>query len=151
MVADYVTVCCGFLEYTGLVADSASSHLVSSQDSVFDESRYTENPVPERSGSVSEELRGNLQQKPAELISSYLLEPHVLEPHLLEPHLLEPHLKEDVIRKLLESIKQPVDKKKESKGLVPRKKPRDLPPLDLGILVPGKQHGAKLSAESSVG
>ena len=31
----------------------------SSQDSVFDVSRYTENPVPKRSGSTSEELRGN--------------------------------------------------------------------------------------------
>ena len=31
--------------------------------------------------------------------------------------------KEDVIRNLLESTKQPVDKKKESKGPVPTKKP----------------------------
>ena len=38
----------------------------SSQDSVFDVNRYTENPVFERSGSMSEELRGNLQHKPAE-------------------------------------------------------------------------------------
>ena len=45
--------------------------------------------------------------------------------------------KEDVIRNLLESMKQPVDKKKESKGFVPTKKPRNLPPLDLGTLVPG--------------
>ena len=29
----------------------------SSQDSVFDVNRYTENPVPERSGSTSGELR----------------------------------------------------------------------------------------------
>ena len=36
--------------------------------------------------------------------------------------------KEDVIRNLLESMKQPVDKKKQSKGSVPTKKPRDLPP-----------------------
>ena len=36
------------------------------QDSVFDESRHTENPVPERSGSRSEEVRGNLQHKPTE-------------------------------------------------------------------------------------
>ena len=35
---------------------SASS---SSQDSVFDANRYTENPVPERSGSTSGELRGD--------------------------------------------------------------------------------------------
>ena len=31
----------------------------SSQDSVFDVNRYTENPVPKRSGSTSEEHRGN--------------------------------------------------------------------------------------------
>ena len=31
----------------------------SSQDSVFDVNRYTENPVPERSGSTSGELRGD--------------------------------------------------------------------------------------------
>ena len=31
----------------------------SSQDSVLDESRYTENPVPARSGSTNEKLRGN--------------------------------------------------------------------------------------------
>ena len=38
-----------------------------SQDSVFDErSRYTKNPVSERSGSASGELRGNLQHKPTE-------------------------------------------------------------------------------------
>ena len=36
-----------------------TSSTSSSQDSVFDVSRYTENPVPERSGSTSEELRGN--------------------------------------------------------------------------------------------
>ena len=45
--------------------------------------------------------------------------------------------REDVIRHLLKSMKQPVDKKKESKGPVPDKKPRDLPPLVLGIPVPG--------------
>ena len=38
----------------------------SSQDSVFDFSRCTENPVPERSGSTSEELRGNPTHKPTE-------------------------------------------------------------------------------------
>ena len=43
--------------------------------------------------------------------------------------------KEDVIRNLLESMKQQVDKE-ESKGLVPTKKPRDLFPFDLGTLVP---------------
>ena len=38
----------------------------SSQDSVFDVNRYTENPVPERSGSSSEELRGDSLHKPTE-------------------------------------------------------------------------------------
>ena len=46
--------------------------------------------------------------------------------------------KVDVIRNLPESMKQPVEMKKESKGPVPTKKPRDLPPLDLGTLVPGE-------------
>ena len=47
--------------------------------------------------------------------------------------------KEDDIRNLLESMRQPVDKKKEFKGSVPTKKPRDLPPLDLGTPVPGEK------------
>ena len=38
----------------------------SSQDSVFDVSRYTENPATERSGSTSEELRGNPLHSPTE-------------------------------------------------------------------------------------
>ena len=38
---------------------SPTSSSSSSQDSVFDVNRYTENPVPERSGSTSEELRGD--------------------------------------------------------------------------------------------
>ena len=38
----------------------------SPQDSVFDVSRYTENPVPERSGSMSEELRVDPMHKPTE-------------------------------------------------------------------------------------
>ena len=37
-----------------------------SQDSEFGTSRYTENPVPERSGSTSEELRRNPLHKPTE-------------------------------------------------------------------------------------
>ena len=41
-------------------SSSSSSH-----DSVFDACRYTENPVPERSGSMSEQLRRNLQHKRA--------------------------------------------------------------------------------------
>ena len=38
----------------------------SSQDSVFDVNRYTENTVQERSGSTSDELRGNPMHKPTE-------------------------------------------------------------------------------------
>ena len=43
------------------------------------------------------------------------------------------------IRNLLKLIKQPVDEKKESKGPVPTKKPRDLFLLDLGTPVPGEK------------
>ena len=42
---------------------TSSSSSSSSQDSVFDVNRYTENPVPERSGSTSEELQRNRKQK----------------------------------------------------------------------------------------
>ena len=38
---------------------SSTSPSSSSQDSVFDVNRYTENQVPERSGSTNEELRGD--------------------------------------------------------------------------------------------
>ena len=38
----------------------------SPHDSVFDVNRYTENPVPERSGSTSEELQGNPLHEPTE-------------------------------------------------------------------------------------
>ena len=44
---------------------TTSSSTSASQDSVPD-NRYTENPVPERSGSTSEELRRNPQHKPTE-------------------------------------------------------------------------------------
>ena len=44
------------LSSSSTTPSSASSSL-SSQDSVFDVNRYTENPVSERSGSTSEELR----------------------------------------------------------------------------------------------
>ena len=45
---------------------SSTSSTSSSQDSVFDVSRYTENPVPEKSGSTSEELRGDLLHESTE-------------------------------------------------------------------------------------
>ena len=41
---------------------------------------------------------------------------------------------ENVIRSLLESMKQAVEKKKEPNGTLPTKQPSDLPPLELGIL-----------------
>ena len=41
--------------------------------------------------------------------------------------------KEDVIRSLLESMKQEVGEKTEPSGTRPTKKPRDLPFLELGI------------------
>ena len=40
-------------------APSPTSSSSSSQDSVLDVNRYTENPVPERSGNTSEKLRGD--------------------------------------------------------------------------------------------
>ena len=45
---------------------SPSSPSSSSQDSVFDVNRYSENPVPERSGSTSEEVGRDPLHKPTE-------------------------------------------------------------------------------------
>ena len=45
-------------------SSSSQDPTSSSQDSVFDVSRHTESAVPERSGSTSEELRGNPLHKP---------------------------------------------------------------------------------------
>ena len=56
--------------------------------------------------------------------------------------------KDDVIRNLLESMKQPVDRKKESKGSVPTKKPRDLLPLDLGTRVPGESTTLEIKGDN---
>ena len=54
----------------GLSASSSTtptpSSSSSSQDSVFDVNRFTENPVPERSGSTSEELRRDPLHEPTE-------------------------------------------------------------------------------------
>ena len=67
---------CNFSNYVpfvvpGLSTSSSStppptSSASSSQDSVLDIGSYTENPVPERSGSTSEELQGNPMHKPTE-------------------------------------------------------------------------------------
>ena len=56
--------------------------------------------------------------------------------------------KEDVIRHLLQSMKQPVGKKKESKGPVPTKIPRDLPPLDLEIPVVGERPTREIKGDN---
>ena len=45
--------------------------------------------------------------------------------------------KEDVVRSLLESMKQPVEKKTEPNGTRQIKKPRDLLPLELDIPLAG--------------
>ena len=46
--------------------------------------------------------------------------------------------KEDVVRNLFQSMKQPVDKRKESKGSERTIKPWDLPPFDLETPLPGE-------------
>ena len=46
-------------------------------------------------------------------------------------------------------MKQPVDKKKESKGSVPTKKQRDLPPLDLGTPVPGEKPTLEIKGDNT--
>ena len=50
-----------FFNYTSPTSPSSSS-----QDSLFDVNRYTENPVPETSRSVGEELRGDPQHESTE-------------------------------------------------------------------------------------
>ena len=60
----YIKLCTGLSTSSSTTPTPTSSS--SSQDSVFDVSRYTENPVPERSGSKSEELRRNPMHKPTE-------------------------------------------------------------------------------------
>ena len=54
------------LSTSSSITSTPTSSSSSSQDSVFDVGRYTENPVPERSGSMSEELRGNLLHESTE-------------------------------------------------------------------------------------
>ena len=56
--------------------------------------------------------------------------------------------KEDDIRNQLEPMKQPVEKKEESKGSVPTEKPRDLPPLDLGTLVPAESPTLEIKGDN---
>ena len=55
---NYVPFIVPGLSTSSSTTPTPTSSSSSSQDSVFDESRHTENPVPGRSGSTSEELRG---------------------------------------------------------------------------------------------
>ena len=58
-ISNYVPfVVPGLSASSSSTAPSPTSSTSSSQDSVFDVNRYTENPVPERSGSTSGELWG---------------------------------------------------------------------------------------------
>ena len=59
-ISNYVPfVLPGLTASSSSTAPSPTSPSSPTQDSVFDVHRYTENPVPERSGSTSEELRGD--------------------------------------------------------------------------------------------
>ena len=56
-ISDCVPFVVPGLSTSSSATPTPTSSSSSSQDSVFDTSRYTENPVPERSGSSSEEVR----------------------------------------------------------------------------------------------
>ena len=60
-ISNYVPFVVPGLSMSSSTTPTPTSSTSSSQDSVFDVSRYTVNPVPERSGSesTSEELRGD--------------------------------------------------------------------------------------------
>ena len=63
-IANYVPFVLPDLSTSSPTSSSPASSTSSSQDSIFDVRRYAENPVQERSGSTSEELRGNPLHKP---------------------------------------------------------------------------------------
>ena len=65
-ISNYVPIVVPGLSTSSSTRPTPTSSSSSSQESVFDVSRYTENPVPERSGSTSEELRRNPMHKPTE-------------------------------------------------------------------------------------
>ena len=65
-IFNYVLFIVPGLSTSSSTTPTPTSSLSSSQDSAFDVSRYTENPVHERSGSRSEELRGNPMQRSKE-------------------------------------------------------------------------------------
>ena len=63
-ISNYVPFVVPGLATSSSTTPTPTSSSSSSQDSAFDVTRYTESPVPERSGSASEELRGNPMHKP---------------------------------------------------------------------------------------
>ena len=65
-MSNYVSFVVPGLSTSPSATPTPTSSSSSSQDSVLDVSRYTENPVPERSGSMSEELQGNSLHEPTE-------------------------------------------------------------------------------------
>ena len=65
-ISNYVPFVVPGLSTSSSTTPTPTTPSSSSQDSVFDESRYTENPVQERSGSTSEEPRGNSLHGPTE-------------------------------------------------------------------------------------
>ena len=65
-ISNYVPFVVPGLSTSSSTTPTPTSSPSSSQDSVFDVNGYTENPVPERSGSASEELRGDPLHKPTE-------------------------------------------------------------------------------------
>ena len=65
--SNYVPFVVPGLSTSSSTSSTPNSSTSSSQDSVFDVNRYTENPVPERNGSTSEEQRGNPVHEPTEI------------------------------------------------------------------------------------
>ena len=65
-ISNYVPFVVPGLSTSSSTTPTPTSSTSSSQDSVFDVSRYTENPVLERSGSMSDDLRWNPLHKPTE-------------------------------------------------------------------------------------
>ena len=65
-ISNYVPFVVPGLSTSSFTTPTPTSPTPSSQDSVFDISRHTENPVPKRSGSTSEELQGNPLHGPTE-------------------------------------------------------------------------------------
>ena len=65
-ISNYLPFVVPGLSASSVTTPTLTSSSSSSQDSVFDVGRYTENPVPERGGSTSEEPRGNLLHESTE-------------------------------------------------------------------------------------